>query len=58
MEKNFYYEAVVPLKDMSDREEALEMIGWVIRELESLPGRTGSQEDDLKEARELSASWK
>ncbi len=58
MEKNFYYEAVVSLKEMSDREEALEMIGWVIRELESLPGRTGSQDDDLKEAREVLASWK
>jgi tetratricopeptide (TPR) repeat protein len=57
MEKNFYYEAVVSLKDMSDREEARELINWVIRELQGLPGRTDSQNDDLKEAREVLESW-
>jgi len=57
MEKNFYYEAAVSLKDMSDREEALELINWVIRELQGLPGRTDSQDDDLKEAREVLESW-
>jgi tetratricopeptide (TPR) repeat protein len=57
MEKGFYYEAVVSLKDMSDREEALELITWVIQELERLPHRTDSQEDDLKEAKEVLESW-
>jgi len=57
MEKNFYYEAVVSLKDMSDREEALELINWVIQELQNLPERTDSQDDDLKEAREVLESW-
>jgi tetratricopeptide (TPR) repeat protein len=57
MEKNFYYEAAVSLKDMSDREEAIELISWVIRELQGLSGRTGSQDDDLKEAREVLDSW-
>lgn len=57
MEKNFYYEALVSLKEMSDREEALEMIKWVVRELEGLSDRTDSQEDDLKEAREVLGSW-
>ena len=57
MEKNFYYEAVVSLKRMSDREEALEMIQWVVRELEGLPNRTDSQEDDLKEAADVLGSW-
>jgi tetratricopeptide (TPR) repeat protein len=57
MEKNFYYEAVVSLKDTSDREEALELINWVIRELQNLPERTDSQDDDLKEAREVLESW-
>jgi tetratricopeptide (TPR) repeat protein len=57
MEKNFYYEAAVSLKNMSDREEALEMINWVIRELQGLSGRTDSQNDDLQEARELFESW-
>lgn len=57
MEKNFYYEAAVSLKDMSDREEALELINWVIRELQGLSGRTDSQNDDLQEAREVLESW-
>jgi len=57
MEKNFYYEAVVSLKEMSDREEALEMIKWVVRELQGLSGRTDSQDDDLKEALEVLGSW-
>jgi tetratricopeptide (TPR) repeat protein len=57
MEKNFYYEAVVSLKDMSDREEALEMIKWVIRELEGIAGRTDGQNDDLQEAGEVLESW-
>jgi len=57
MEKNFYYEATVSLKDMSDREEALELINWVIQELQNLPERTDSQDDDLKEAREVLESW-
>ncbi|UCF99406.1 MAG: hypothetical protein JSV89_07660 [Spirochaetaceae bacterium] len=58
MEKNFYYEAVVSLKDMSDRDEAMELINWVIGELQRLPKRTDSQNDDLEEAREVLESWK
>ena len=57
MEKNFYYEAAVTLKNMSDREEALELITWVIRELQGISGRTDSQNDDLEEAREVLESW-
>jgi tetratricopeptide (TPR) repeat protein len=57
MEKNFYYEAAVSLKDTSDREEALELINWVIRELRNISKRTDSQDDDLKEAEEVLASW-
>ncbi len=57
MEKNFYYEATVSLKDMSDREEALGLINWVIRELQGLSGRTDSQNDDLQEASEVLESW-
>jgi tetratricopeptide (TPR) repeat protein len=57
MEKNFYYEAAVTLEDTSDREEAVELINWVIRELQNLSERTDSQDDDLKEAREVLESW-
>ena len=58
MEKNFYYEGTVALKSVSDREDALEILTRTVRELESLGRRTAGQEDDLKEARELLASWK
>ncbi len=52
MKKNFYYEAVVNLKDQSDEEEAFELIKWTIRELEATANRSGGQEDDLQEAKE------
>lgn len=58
MEKNFHYEASVSLKNMSDREEALELINWVMRELGGMSNRSGSQDDDLKEAKEALESWK
>ena len=57
MKKNFHYEASVTLKNMSDQEEALELINWVIRELEGMSNRSGSQDDDLKEAEESFESW-
>ena len=57
MKKNFHYEASVTLKNMSDQEEALELINWVIRELEGISNRSGSQDDDLKEAEESFESW-
>ncbi len=57
LKKSFYYEGIVSLKDMSDREEAIEMIKWVISKLESLPDKTVSKLDDLKESKELLAKW-
>lgn len=58
MEKNFYYEGAVSLRNISDREEAVELINRVIRELRAVPNRSGSQDDDLKEAEEVLESWK
>lgn len=58
LEKNAYYEGSLTLKNLSDREEARELIAWTIRQLESLAGRTPGQEDDLKEARETQAGWR
>jgi tetratricopeptide (TPR) repeat protein len=58
MEKNFYYEVAVTLKDVSDRQEALELVSWAAQQLQDLPQRTRSQKDDLKEAQELLAAWK
>ncbi len=55
--KSFYYEGIVPLKDESDREEAIEMIKWTIAKLESIPNKTPSKLDDLKESKELLSKW-
>jgi len=57
MEKNSYYEAAVSLETISDREEAVQMIEWVIAELEAVVERTDSQDDDLREAEEALISW-
>jgi tetratricopeptide (TPR) repeat protein len=58
LEKNCYYEGSLSLKDQSDREEARELLGWAIGELQALPRRTQGEEDDLKEALEVQAGWK
>jgi tetratricopeptide (TPR) repeat protein len=58
MEKNFYYEATVSLREISDREEARELAAWALSQMQALPQRTRSQEDDLKEAQELLAGWR
>ena len=50
--------AAVAAVDRDTAEEALELIKWVVRELQGLSGRTDSQNDDLKEAEEVLASWK
>ena len=57
LEKNCFYEGVTTIKNMSDREEAVEVIRMVIRELESVPNRKKLQDDDLAEAKELLSMW-
>ena len=57
-EKNCYYEGSLPLKGLSDREEARELLGWTVGELQALPRRTQGEEDDLQEALEVQAGWK
>jgi len=56
-EKSLYYEGVVDEKNASDREEAVEMIKWVIQQLGSIQNRKTSQNDDLKEAKETLQGW-
>jgi tetratricopeptide (TPR) repeat protein len=58
LEKNRYYEGALPLKDLSDREEARELLSWTVHELQALPRRTQGEEDDLQEALEVQAGWK
>jgi tetratricopeptide (TPR) repeat protein len=58
MEKNCYYEGTLTLKNISDREEAQELLAWTVGELQALPRRTQGEEDDLKEALETQSGWK
>lgn len=55
LERSFYYEGTVELKSLSDREEALELLRWVIHGLEAVPDRSENQNKDLTEAREILA---
>jgi hypothetical protein len=58
LEKGSAFEATVQLKEASDREEAREIVGWMIAELSKIASRTAGQDDDLKEAKETLAEWK
>ena len=56
-EKNCYYEGFVTLKDMSDAEEAKEIVHQVVDSMEKLPNPTANQMKDLQEAKDLLKSW-
>ncbi len=57
LERSFYYEASIPLVEIADRDEALELARWVVSELEATPERLPEDEDDLQEVRDLLADW-
>ena len=57
LEKGSAYEATLQLKAVSDREEARELVNWMIAELSKIGSRTAGQDDDLKEAKETLAEW-
>jgi tetratricopeptide (TPR) repeat protein len=57
LKKSFYYEAQVVLSEVSDYDEAVELLGKAIRGLESIKQRKESEERDYKEAKELLKEW-
>ena len=57
LEKNFYYEGVVELDSVSDREEAKKLLEWTIEKFETHPQVKTSTADDLAEAREVLAGF-
>ncbi len=57
LEKNFYYEGVVDIEAMSDREEAKNIVRWVIESIEALPDPIPPYISDLKQAKEVLDSW-
>lgn len=58
LKKNFFFEGTVPIKNMSDREEANEIMDKIIAELEGISRRNKTQNDDLKDAKEIKEGWK
>ena len=57
LERNFYYEGTIDIDDVSDREEAMTIIRWVIDSFEAIPELTQTQIDDFVEARESYDDW-
>ena len=57
LEKNFFYEGTVDIPNMSDREEAVEVMTWVIAEYEDRDHLSSSDEQDLEEARVDLEKW-
>ncbi|RPJ09896.1 MAG: hypothetical protein EHM28_00185 [Spirochaetaceae bacterium] len=58
VDRNCFYEGTLNLKNMRDRDEAMEIINMVIRELEAIPNRSTAQEKDLRKARETLAGFR
>ncbi len=69
LEKNWYYDGLVDLskatayspsgiKNMSDREEAVAILDWMLSELKNLSNKKPGDYDDIEEATELLEEWK
>ncbi|MFP4564679.1 MAG: hypothetical protein ACLFRY_15365 [Spirochaetia bacterium] len=51
LDKHYHYEGTVDLEDMSDRDEAREILEWTIRDLEGERNRSKKMNEDLAAAR-------
>ncbi|MCF6336131.1 MAG: hypothetical protein L3J12_10355 [Spirochaetales bacterium] len=69
LEKNWYYDGLVDLtkptayssaglKNMSDRDEAVAILTWMLSELKNLSNKNPGDFDDIEEATELLGEWK
>jgi tetratricopeptide (TPR) repeat protein len=58
LERGSAFEANVKLPAMSDREEARELVTWMIAELSKISPRTAGEDSDLADATETLAGWK
>jgi len=56
VEKYFYFEGIVEIPPMSDREEAVQLCRFVLSQLQEVSSLTQRQTADLKNARELLAA--
>jgi hypothetical protein len=56
VEKYFYFEGIVEIPPLSDREEAVQLCRFVLAQLQEAPSLTQRQTSDLKNAREVLAA--
>jgi tetratricopeptide (TPR) repeat protein len=58
MEKYCYYEGVVEIKSVSDRQEAEQLLDWAISELEKINPKYPFQEKALDKAKKVKREWR
>lgn len=58
LERGFYFDGTVPISDRTDREEALEIVRWVVGELSRVSNPRVRQRMDLSDAKELLEAWR
>jgi tetratricopeptide (TPR) repeat protein len=58
MEKYCYHEGIVQLKSVTDRQEAEEILNWVIADLEKINPKYPFQEKALEKAKKLRREWR
>jgi hypothetical protein len=49
--------ASAPLKQLSDRQEASQIVDWVEMEFAKIPNPTRGERNNMKELRELADEW-
>jgi len=58
LEKYCYYEGIVQIRPVADRQEADELLRWIIAELEKINPRYPFQENALVKAKKLLREWR
>jgi hypothetical protein len=57
LDKWSLYEATVTLKEQSDRDEAMQLVQWVVNELRNAPSLTAPEKKDLQKATNVLKGW-
>lgn len=58
VEKFYYYEGTIDIEDMSDLDEAIEILEWLVAEYEKLPGLKKADMLDLADAKAHLGEWR
>ncbi len=57
LEKSGYFEGTLTLENVSDRDEAKKIVNGIIQELEGMASRNKTENDNLKDAKDLVKTW-